>query len=256
MRRILLVLLVIVAFSAAFLLLRNPESIKNAQEVLTQEQKRAYQERTDLLLPDLTILAPKELLIAKSNPDKKVLRFSTTFVNVGKGPLEIIGHSDEKLEKTFATQYMKKTNGSGEYHDVGVFEYHPTHRHWHLENHVLYQLWGLTPEGGVDKLLSSTGKMSFCLWDEDPQDLKIEGAPQTRKYLFECNKNTQGMSVGWSDTYLARVDGQELDITSVADGTYLLTFQVNPDQKLIESTYDNNAGQLKIEIKGNRITVL
>lgn len=211
--------------------------------------------RDDLLLPDLSIVPPKELYIAGS-ASNKLLRFSTTFVNLGPGPLEIFGHQDYENELTYAAQYIYAKGAPGVYQDIGSFELHPTHNHWHVDNHVQYQLWSIAEDGSKKEMLSDTGKFSFCIWDEHTYDLTIEGAPQTREYTFVCNADRQGMSVGWGDTYAARVDGQELDITDIPDGEYILYYDVNPDRKIYETTFDNNTGQIRIRITGFTVTEL
>lgn len=238
-----------------------------SQKILLNDQNKQVQqpqpeilptpqpERTDLLFPDLAIQPPVQLYIA-GNANAKKLRFNTTFINLGPGALEVLGHNDPENELTHAAQYIYALGAPGEYRDIGSFELHPTHNHWHLTNHVVYQLWSIDETGGRDENLADTGKMSFCLWDEHPNDLTIENSPQTRFYGFTCNRNTQGMSVGWADTYSPRVDGQELEITEIPDGEYILYFEVNPDKKIYEVGYDNNWGELTIKIEGFRVSVL
>lgn len=235
----------------------NPSTSATAQAQLPQQEilEVLQPERTDLLLPDLSIKPPAELYITGTTNSKQ-LRFSSTFVNLGPGALEVLGHKDLENELTYAAQYIFADGAPGEYRDIGSFELHPTHNHWHVTNHVLYQLWSVDDNGEKHEKLSDTGKMSFCLWDEHTNDLTIENAPQSRFYGFTCDRNTQGMSVGWGDTYAARVDGQELDITNVPDGEYLLYFEVNPDKKIYEVGYDNNWGEIKVKIEGFKITVL
>jgi hypothetical protein len=210
--------------------------------------------RQDLLLPDLTILPPTQLRIS-NNQGSKILRFDTTFVNLGPGALEIFGHHDVDNEVTFATQYIYAQGAHGEFVYIGTFEYHPTHKHWHLENHVEYQLWSAV-EGEKQELLAVTDKMSFCLWDEATYDLTIENAPQNRTYTSNCDQKTQGVSVGWKDTYHSGIDGQELGITDVLDGVYILRYGVNPDHKIYEVDYENNWGEIMIKIEGFRVEIL
>lgn len=211
--------------------------------------------RDDLLLPDLAIKKPTQLYIVAQTA-KKTLRFNTTFVNLGPGPLEVLGHSDPTSNLTYASQYIFAQGAPGEYRNIGNFEFHPTHRHWHITDHVSYQLWSLGDLGMKKDLIADTGKMSFCLWDENPNDLKMANASQTRVYGFTCTRNSQGMSVGWSDTYAAKTDGQELNITNITDGDYILRFEVNPKQRIFETDYSNNAGEIKIRISKNLVTIL
>jgi hypothetical protein len=68
--------------------------------------------------------------------------------------------------------------------------------------------------------------------------------------------NKQGNSVGWGDTYPAYLEGQELDITNVGDGKYMVRSSVNADKNIIESDYSNNGASLYIEIKGNNLEII
>lgn len=205
-----------------------------------------------LLLPDLIVTAPAQLYI-RSGGGKKTLRFSTTFNNQGQGALEIIGHTDKSRKTTFASQYIYETAGPGEYRDIGTFVWHEAHNHWHVSDYVRYQLIRVSDMSPVE-VLTETQKMSFCIWDEFKQKTGLPGASPTRVYTSNCSRNTQGMSVGWSDTYKADVEGQEMDITKVPDGVYIFRSIVNPDRKILESNFENNMTDAYIEIKGNVLT--
>ena len=208
------------------------------------------------LLPDLLIYPPKELFISRPAVGKKTIRFNTTVANIGRGPFEVIGHTDKTTNTTYASQYIKNSDGTGSYKEIGQFIFHDIHKHWHVEDYVQYQIWTLVGDNSRGEMLTRSDKMSFCLWDVRANDLTRENAPQTREYTSVCSSRFQGISVGWEDTYLARVEGQEIDISSVTDGIYLLEYEVNPDRNVEESDYDNNSGGVKIEIAGNRIKIV
>ncbi|MGI5826231.1 MAG: lysyl oxidase family protein [Patescibacteria group bacterium] len=235
------VVIVLLVGIVSYLFFRNYIS---RQKVLNQNQK-------DLLLPDL-ITSPPEDLYIEASAQVRNIRFSTTFVNQGKGPLEIVGEKDEKRQITQATQRMKKTDGTFEEKEIGEFVLHPDHQHWHVENYVQFQLWSYLDNGEKDELLATTDKMSFCIFDQEAVDLSLENAPRQPQYRG-CNDVIQGISVGWSDTYRASFEGQELDIKGIGDGNYLVRTVVNPDQKIAESDYENDEVVVYIEIKGNEI---
>lgn len=222
---------------------------------IIEEIAEVVEVRTDLLYPDLSIKPPAELYIA-GTANSKQLRFSTTFVNLGPGPLEVLGHADLGNNLTHAAQYIYALGAPGEYKNIGSFELHPTHSHWHVNDHVRYSLWTIDDQNQKLEQVADTGKMSFCLWDEHTNDLSIPNSPQSRVYGFTCDSIRQGMSVGWGDTYQAKVEGQELDITNLPNGEYLLEYNVNPDKKIYEATYSNNIGQTKIRIDGFAVTRL
>lgn len=262
MRYLLLALLVFFSVSAAVLLLQKPKTVEIVREVLRVEQiekpveKIVTEDRIEnLLLPDLVIKPPTQLFIGGAG-DRRKLRFNTVFTNQGDGPFEVIGHTDTERQTTFASQYIKRRDGTGLYREIGNFIYHPTHKHWHVANHVQYELWSLRPDGSADTLATSSGKISICLFDERPEDLKLVGAPKQRVYPLACTSRIQGVSVGWADIYLARIEGQEIPLGKLNDGAYLFTFSVNPDRKVLEKDYGNNSGSMKVEIKGSRIKPL
>ncbi len=62
--------------------------------------------------------------------------------------------------------------------------------------------------------------------------------------------------MGWGDTYPAKLEGQELNITGIEDGKYLIRSGVNVEGKILESDYTNNFASLYVEIKGNTLIIL
>ncbi len=247
MKKILPILLVVLVLIVGF-------SVYNKISGQTKflEFFQSSDDKRVLLLPDVVPTEPAEMYI-RNSAGKKTLRFSTTFYNQGKGPLELIGHTDTKNNITYASQYIYEENGVGQYRDIGGFVFHPLHGHWHVDQYVFYELWSTNSQGKADKFLINTDKMSFCIWDEKVHDLTIDNAPKGRVYLRTCNGRQQGMSVGWSDTYTAAIEGQEIDITGIADGTYIFRSIINPDKKIAETNYDNNKVDATIEIKGSTL---
>lgn len=189
-----------------------------------------------------------------SESGKKEIRFTTTFINQGKGPLEVLGKTDLGKNKTKASQRILKTDGTFKEKELGEFIFHPGHEHWHIEKYSLFEIWSVKEKGEKDKMLATTNKMSFCLWDEEAFNLNLENASTVQKYVG-CNNETQGVSVGWSDTYQASVEGQQLNISSLSDGSYLLRFVINPDKKILEGNYSNNEILLNIKIDANSLTI-
>jgi hypothetical protein len=207
------------------------------------------------LLPDLKILPTDELYIISAN-GSKTLRFSSAFINQGEGPFEISGRKEPEDELVTAIQVITNTDGSVVEKEFGKFVFHPDHNHWHIADYTVFELWSYGENGQKEELLASTNKISFCIWDEKPYDLNLERAPKTGRYPW-CSDNDiekQGISVGWSDTYSAGTPGQELDITSIPDGDYLVRSEINPDKKILEKDYGNNESIDYIRISGNRVT--
>lgn len=255
MKRFFVIFLCILGLGGVLYFRQNPKTRDTIQSNVEERISNTKLEtEKHLLFPDLKIVPPKELYIFGTG-ENKMIRFSSTFSNIGEGPFEIIGHHEPDQSKTYATQYIKSSEGPGEYREVGTFVYHPEHKHWHIDKYVQYQLWSIK-NGKQDQLVASTDKQSFCIWDEHIYDLTIPNAVKSRVYSSACSRNTQGMSIGWADTYLARVEGQELKIGNLPDGQYILTFTVNPDRKIFEIEYENNSDWLKIQITGSKLNNL
>lgn len=77
-------------------------------------------------------------------------------------------------------------------------------------------------------------KASFCL--EDNQCL-----PGVQPKYACANYGDQGISVNCTDIYKYTVDCQWVDITDIEPGIYTMKVAVNPEYKVPEITYENNA---------------
>lgn len=225
------------------------------------EQAPILPEKTsdERLLPDLKVTPPKELFIKEEQGVRKI-RFETSSFNIGVGPLELKGVTNPERTKTVAYQIIRKKDGTNEERKVGEFVFHPEHNHWHIENYTQFQLWRYGDDGVPTELVTTTDKMSFCVWDEKIYEPNIQNVPPGRTYP-ECSRKTQGIeiqgnSVGWGDSYAANFEGQELIIDGVPDGNYLVKPVINVDNKILESDFSNNESSVYVEIKGNKLTVL
>jgi hypothetical protein len=248
---VLILILTVLLLSLMLFLFRNTPSENTEPTDVVPERVTLEAEK---LLPDLVVSPPRELYLEITS-DIKNLRFSTTFINTGKGDLKILSDHDPESEVTTATQIITRKDGSEEEHRIGTFVFHPTHEHWHIEEYVIFQIWSLNENEEKGEMLVSTDKMSFCIWDEEEYKLTLENASETRKYIG-CNNEVQGISVGWSDTYPADMDGQSIDISQIPDGRYLVSTVINPDRKIIESDYSNNESLVMVEILGSTISMV
>lgn len=76
-------------------------------------------------------------------------------------------------------------------------------------------------------------KASFCL--EDNHCVGVDP-----KYDCE-NYGDQGITPGCKDIYYYNIDCQWLDVTELALGTYTFRMAINPEYKVAEQTFENNA---------------
>lgn len=206
-----------------------------------------------LLLPDLVVLPPEAIFI-QFEQDQKMLRFETSFANMGEADLHLVGERDLDLEVVRAIQTFLTATGEERSEEIGQFVFHPGHEHWHLEEFAQYELWS-DPQVGQGELVASAEKVSFCMFDYAPYDLTLPDAPQERQYPT-CDTEVQGLSVGWLDAYQPALEGQALDITGLPDGRYRLRKLANPARHIIEGNYDNNEASVTIEISGTNVVIL
>src|SRR4051812_13821257 len=193
---------------------------------------------------------------------REMLRFSTTHINIGDGPLQVRGGGQiapcvidnvAYQQCTYSTQEVLDQAGNiVQTHPAGVAFFHPQHNHWHQSAVALFQI---TDVNGF--VWSAGTKITFCLVDNDQTLLVKKGS--SRAY-FECNAELQGISVGWSDDYHQSTEGQELDITGAPPGIYYLTHFADPENHWLETDEFNNVAWVKFSLtrKGAnaKVTVL
>jgi len=140
------------------------------------------------------------------------------------------------------------------YTDVGVlrYDYSPTHSHWHVMDFQRYELRRLADHA----LVVLDRKTGFCLadhWAHAPGYQPNEPPrPVFREYCERGNPAAlsvlQGTSVGYTDKYPSHFHGQNLDVTRVPAGTYVLVHRASPDLLLRELRYENDAASLRIRL--------
>lgn len=207
-----------------------------------------------LLLPDLMTNPPAGLAIRRYG-NGRVLRFTNAVWNDGQGPLELFGEPDPASGTIRVVQRAYTASGVVAEWPVGVFTFHPNHLHWHLDGFVVYELWSVDSGGDLDQLVTSSGKLSYCLIDSDVVDRDNPLRPSGRQYSG-CGRARQGLSVGWGDTYLSYLDGQSLPLDDVPDGRYALVSAANANKALKEARISNNIGMVYVDISGYQLTVI
>ena len=173
---------------------------------------------------------------------RQLLRFTFSSPNLGLGDL-IVGDPSTRPE---------------------LFEYHPCHDHLHFKEYADYRLWvpekhaqweayrAANPDATAEQALAANpeiaeglvfgDKAGFCVIDIAPAGPSLRHDPVVPdadgKYV-DCNES-QGISVGWADTYDVTLDGQWIDVTDVAPGAYILEAEVNAERLYVEGSYANN----------------
>jgi hypothetical protein len=203
------------------------------------------------LLPDFEQRAPSGLVIA-GGPGRWLLGFTSLVDNLGPGSSVLVGVRSPGQELMNGTQRVRLANGlTRVYRNVAQFRYtnSPPHHHWHLMRFDSFELRALD-----GRTLVRDRKSGFCLadhWGAAP------GSYPNRHPVFlgdceqfhpEATHVTMGTSPGYTDRYPAFFHGQNIDITGVPTGVYVLMHRVNASMRLRELRYSNDAASVRIRL--------
>jgi len=208
------------------------------------------------LLPDLVQSPPRALTVYQDGDDWR-LAFLSAVENDGAGPMLLQGRRpDESAPAMAVTQLVRRADGSTAAHPVAGeirFVQSETHRHWHFLDFERYEL--LTADG---KLLGRDRKTGFCLGDRyDAQaSVQLPAEPAHPVWTQECGRGQperllvrEGISPGYGDDYVPRLEGQSVDISSLPAGRYVLRHRVNPSRVLRESSYEDNSASVVFDLR-------
>lgn len=219
-------------------------------------------------LPDLDQVAPKALTIANypAPGGKKHYRigFESAVNNIGKGPLIVVGSRSADQSLMRVDQVVVMSDGTTRtYPGIGRMMYVASkklngeidHQHWHYLGFDRFEI--RKPKS--NRRVRKDHKQGFCLHD----DYKVKHfkpapdapPPFTPSPDDRCGLKqpdlltvTAGFSVGFGDEYSAHVEGQEIDITNIKPGKYVLVHRTNSDRKIHESNYKNDASSALIKL--------
>lgn len=222
-------------------------------------QPRPIRPRPIELLPDLEQRPPTDLSIRPERRGSRLhflLGFDSATDNLGDGPITLVASRPNRKASTMAvSQRVQLGSGAGRtYPRVGVlrYVYSSTHSHWHVMDFQRYELRRLADHS----LVVRDRKSGFCLadhWAHAPGHQPNEPArPVFRDYCERGDPNAlsvhQGTSVGYTDKYPSHFHGQNLDLTGVPAGLYVLVNRASPELLMRELRYENNAASLRIRI--------
>jgi hypothetical protein len=210
--------------------------------------------RSDELLPDLDQRAPSSLVVHVSQ-GRVLLGFASAVDNVGTGPAWIRGTRRVGQKVTMdADQLVHLRSGAVRvYANAGELRYtpHPPHYHWHYLPFERYELRRASDHA----LIARDHKTGFCLADHYGHAAGRVGGSRPPRFLGECGKGQlelrhveQGSSVGFTDRYPAFFHGQDVDLTGVESGLYVLVHRANPERLMHEFRYDNNTASVLIRL--------
>ncbi len=217
----------------------------------------------DLLLPDLAMLAPYDFRIEISPSGKKLLRFTTVSVNIGKGPFRAYGYDADGAtigDTLQVRQLIKRTDGTYMPRDTTATMTWSGdgHNHWHI---VGYQRFVLNKLDGTH--MRYVKKTGFCAFDSYRYGSALPAYFTWDAYACRTKPNGQvpmGTSRLWGDIYKSTIAQQWIDITGLASGTYRLNISADPSHltggRFLESNESNNLAWAKISIGASTVRVI
>jgi hypothetical protein len=220
---------------------------------------------SDALLPDVTPGIPKHLQI-HNQQQKEFLRFTNVWANLGPGTLEFQPlfpdpDADEgTTQDSFQNLYDDEGNFGLPEHNVwsdtvSQFIFHDAHNHWHIDNVGEFSV--RVDNNGVPGEIApgaSSIKVGFCITNV----YKYNGdeSPTSQRIYWDCEVGLQGIQPGWVDQYHQSVEGNEINISKVPNGTYFLVHKWNPADAFVDGNDTNDESWMKFELvddgKGNR----
>ena len=137
--------------------------------------------------------------------------------------------------------------------DVGTlrFQSHTPHRHWHFQEFENYEL----RRASDHMIVGRDRKSGFCLVDRyGRSSVRVPHAGPPR-FLDNCGAGQpdlrsveQGSSPGYVDRYPAFFHGQDVDITTIPAGIYVLVHRANPSRRVRELRYSNDTASVRLRL--------
>ena len=207
------------------------------------------------LLPDLVQSPPRALESYRAG-DTWRLAFLSAVENDGRGPMLLVGsRPDQSGPAMSVEQLVRRSDGTTSTYPVDGeirFVRSKTHRNWHFLDFERYDI--LTGEGNT---VGRDEKTGFCLGDRynASRSVQLPGEPDQPVWTQECGRGQperlivrEGISPGYGDDYVPRLEGQSIDITGLPAGSYVLRHRVNVDRALRESDYGDNSAEVPFDL--------
>jgi len=208
------------------------------------------------LLPDITPGIPKHLNI-HNQQQNEFLRFTNVWANVGDGALEfeegqVVGNQQQALQNLYDNPEDFGIPPNSIWSEVtGDFIFHPNHNHWHIDDVGEFSV-RIDDNGspgtiapGADSL-----KIGFCIVDVFRYD-EDKSSPTSEKIYWDCETDLQGIQPGWADQYHQSVEGNQINISNLDDGTYFLVHKWNPLDLFVDEDDTNNEAWVKFDLSQN-----
>lgn len=196
----------------------------------------------------------------------KCLRFTSGIENVGLGPVQLTFDSSDVSGNTGRMQQVVTLSDGSTYSRAsGEYEFHKTHAHFHNKDMASVQLMKVSYEGRT-AILEPVGvgaKSGFCLLDTmiseyRSADDKVDSDPQSIR-VSSCEVaggGTMYLNRGWIDVYGWYLPGQYVDFGNNDDGEYVVRYEVDAANTVLETNERDNVAYTWLNVSGNTIDVL
>lgn len=218
------------------------------------------------LLPDLGMASVTTVTIDTTTiPGHRLLRYEARIVNVGAGAFEADGSRPDTTvsDVPISQRVFDDGGGSADVPITGttMFWAGDGHNHWHIRDMESGTLTRL--DNG--KVVGTLAKHGFLIHDGFVSNGSLPGSPGRGMYtagnypsMLDPNALavTEGLSVGWGDSYGAATNLQWVDITGLPNGKYRLDLGANVSGWFLESDTTNNTAWAILRIRKGRVNVL
>lgn len=225
-------------------------------------RSRLSDEDADRRLPDLDQEVPSELTIYEGTAygaETYLLAFRVAVINIGSGPMALQGvRPDAGTPHMQVNQIIERGDGPVAIaQSVGWMDYAASegHQRWELLDFDRYELRSAEALHAGEVVAAHAA--GFCLEDRYRTTGRFAGEPATRPAetgtcgfgQVDARNTNMALSVGYGDYYAGFIDGQQLPISGLPSGRYVLIHRVNADRRLQELSYENNAASVLLDLR-------
>ncbi|HEY4094497.1 MAG TPA: lysyl oxidase family protein [Baekduia sp.] len=216
-----------------------------------------------LKCPDLRMAPPSDLRIQHAGGGRVRLLTANHIVNVGQGPLELVGTKDPARPRfAQAVQVIRTRGGRPVYFPAAGWIYWkaiPGQGHyWKYYRAARFELWTLNPDGTRAQMVRTGPKLSYCFrdlarvrtWARTPKQRVFPACSQS----FGRRALRLGVSPGWADVYPATYHQNWIDVTGLR-GCFAFVHRADPTGQLIEQREDNNLAERIVRLPARRGSV-
>jgi hypothetical protein len=195
----------------------------------------------------------------------RCLRFSFGPENAGEGPLELVYAAPaNEGGRNVMYQQITHADGSKSRREVGTYEYHAAHAHYHHPLIAGQELFRVTDaEKGTLEDAGVAKKTGFCMGDYTLVDWGRFYQDPANSVLSSCGLADapyrdliMGLSTGWNDIYSYELEGNYIDFDEGEDGLYVIRAFTDRSGDIKETDESDNLSYAYFEVKGDEVRLL